>query len=392
MSEYIRVNPERVEWCCNKYGITEEALSKKIDIKLEKLTDLLGKKQEPLITYNQLERLAELFGESVLFFIKNEPIEENKVLTPQFRTFDSQLPIIDLKIKKIIENVVAQHSVYLGLQDDLEIEVEKFKGLDLSNISVKEQAIKIRKWLGIDNSKKMIFKDYRKLIEDKNILVFLSAGYNGAWKIPTDSPVIGFSFYDEKVPVIFVKKDNEYSDSLSVFTLFHELAHILLHKKTIIDTNEIIFSEKRIEREANQLAANILVTEKMLNLIEFDRKPENIEDYVYWLKPITERLSVSPDVVLLRLMEYDLISQVEYDSFRAYRKEQYDRNRKLAFKEQKGIPRKRYLEPKQMFGEGYVRVIMDALHNKLVTINKASNYLDGIKVKNIKEIERSIYG
>ncbi len=91
-------------------------------------------------------------------------------------------------------------------------------------------------------------------------------------------------------------------------------------------------------------------------------------------------------------MEYDLISQVEYDSFRAYRKEQYDKNRKLAFKEQKVIPRKRYLEPKQMFGEGYVRVIMDALHNQLVTINKASNYLDGIKVKNIKEIERSIYG
>lgn len=87
MSEYIRVNPERIEWCCNKYGITEEVLSKKIDIKLEKLIDLLEKKQEPLVTYNQLERLAELFGESILFFIKNEPVEEHKVLTPQFRTF-----------------------------------------------------------------------------------------------------------------------------------------------------------------------------------------------------------------------------------------------------------------------------------------------------------------
>ena len=53
MSEYIRVNPERIEWCCNKYGITEEVLSKKIDIKLEKLIDLLEKKQEPLVTYNQ---------------------------------------------------------------------------------------------------------------------------------------------------------------------------------------------------------------------------------------------------------------------------------------------------------------------------------------------------
>ena len=336
MSELIRVNPERIEWCCNKYGITLEHLSKKTEIKQKKLTDILGRKEDPLVTYNQLEKLADFFGESLLFFIKSEPVEESNVLTPQFRTFDSQMPIIDLKVKKIIENVVAQHRVFLGLQDDLDIEVEKFKGIDLSNISVKEQAIKVRKWLGIDNSKKMAFKDYRRLIEDKNILVFLSAGYNGAWKIPNDSSVIGFSFYDEKVPVIFVKKDNQYSESLSVFTLFHELAHILLHKKTIIDTNEIITSDKGIEREANQLAANILVTESSLKLIEFSEKPERIEDYAYWLHPITERLSVSPDVVLLRLMEYDLISQNEFDNFRAYRKEKFEKDRRLVSKEQSG--------------------------------------------------------
>lgn len=391
MSELIRVNPERIEWCCNKYGVTLEHLSKKAEIKEQKLTDILGRKEEPLVTYNQLEKLADFFGESLLFFIKSEPVEENNVLTPQFRTFDSQMPIIDIKVKKIIENVVAQHRVFLGLQDDLDIEVEKFKGVNLSNMTVREQATEVRKWLGIDNSKKMVFKDYRHLVEDKNILVFLSAGYQGAWKIPNDSSVIGFSFYDEKVPVIFVKKDNQYSESLSVFTLFHELAHILLHKKTIIDTNEIITSDKGIEREANQLAANILVTESTLRLIEFSKKPERIEDYTYWLQPITERLSVSPDVVLLRLMDYDLISQNEFDNFRAYRKEKFEKDRKLSSKEQSGR-RYRSLEPQHMFGDGYVRVIMDALHNKLVTINKASNYLDGIKVKNIKEIERSIYG
>ena len=114
-----------------------------------------------------------------------------------------------MKIKKIIENVVAQQNVYLALQDDLDIEVENFLGLDLQNLSVKEQGCKVRQWLGIDNSKKMTFKDYRSLVESKNILVFLSAGYNGAWKIPNDSSVIGFSFYHEKVPVIFIKKESQ---------------------------------------------------------------------------------------------------------------------------------------------------------------------------------------
>ncbi|NUF17380.1 ImmA/IrrE family metallo-endopeptidase, partial [Acinetobacter lactucae] len=210
---------------------------------------------------------------------------------------------------------------------------------------------------GLDNSKKMVFKDYRELIENKNILVFLSAGYNGAWKIPNESPVIGFSFYHEKIPLIFVKKDNEFSDSLSVFTLFHELAHILCHKQTIIDTNEIIYSDKKIEREANLLAANILVSDTMLKLINFNEKPEDVTGYINWVKPIMDKASVSPDVVLLRLMEYDLISHNEYDEFRVYRKEQHEKNKKTYGAESKNIARKRYLEPKQMFGEGYVRVV-----------------------------------
>ncbi|AXQ23353.1 ImmA/IrrE family metallo-endopeptidase [Acinetobacter wuhouensis] len=392
MSEYIRVNPDRIEWCRLKYDVSVELLAKKIDVKVEKLEGLLKENEDPTITYNQLEKLADLFGESILFFIKNEPIEEKEIFVPQFRTFDSQMPIIDLKIKKIIENVIAQHEVYLGLQNDLDIEVEYFQSPDLKNHSLTKQGEKIRKWLGIDNSKKMTFKDYRKLIEDKNILVFLSSGYSGAWKIPNDSTVIGFSFYNEKVPLIFIKKDNEFSDSLSVFTLFHELAHILLHKKTIIDTNEIIYSDKRIEREANLLAANILVSDNVLKQLDIKEKPEEVERFAQWLKPITDKLSVSPDVILLRLKEFNLISQFEYDSFRLYRKEEFERNRFSIVKEQKGIPRRRSLEPKQIFGDGYVRVVIEALHSKLVTLNKASNYLDGVKIKNIQEIERSIYG
>ena len=71
MSEYIRVNPERIKWCCDKYSISVDSLAKKSDIKLDKLINLLEKKIEPEITYNQLEKLASLFGESILFFIKN---------------------------------------------------------------------------------------------------------------------------------------------------------------------------------------------------------------------------------------------------------------------------------------------------------------------------------
>lgn len=395
MNEYISVNPERIKWCCNKYGISDSVLAHKLGVNEEKIQTIFDSNQvQPKVglTFRQLEKLAQTFSESILFFINNEPVIEENLLTPQFRTMESQIPNLDIQIKKIIENVVSQQDLYISLLEELGEELLGFSPIDLNDLSLEKAALKVRKWLDIPSSRKLSFKDYREKIESKGILVFVSNGYSGSWKIPNSSKILGFSFYHEKVPVIFVKKDNENSDNQSVFTLMHELAHILIHKKTIIDSTDVITSDIRIEKEANEFASNILVTSSMLDTIDDDLKPDNVQYYRDWVKNITSKYSVSTDVVLLRLLKNGRVSQREYNEYREYCAKERDFYFSLPVARDQNIPRRRYLEPKQIFGESYVRVILDALQNNIVTLSKASNYLDGLKIKSIKELERSIYG
>ena len=43
-----------------------------------------------------------------------------------------------------------------------------------------------------------------------------------------------------------------------------------------------------------------------------------------------------------------------------------------------------------MFGERYVGTVLSAHHAGLVTLNKVSNYLDHLKISDLKKLERSL--
>lgn len=85
-------------------------------------------------------------------------------------------------------------------------------------------------------------------------MVFVSNGYNGKWQIDKENPVRGFSLYYDKLPVIVVKK--QAGMGAQAFTLIHELAHLLLHKQSVIDDEEDFHSYQGMEKEANEFASN----------------------------------------------------------------------------------------------------------------------------------------
>ena len=77
------------------------------------------------------------------------------------------------------------------------------------DISIDKQS----KW----KSAGIAFKMWRKALEANGIFIFKDAFLNDDYS--------GFCLYDEKYPIIFV--NNSMADSRQVFTLFHELAHLL---------------------------------------------------------------------------------------------------------------------------------------------------------------------
>lgn len=97
---------------------------------------------------------------------------------------------------------------------------------------------------------------------------------------------------------------------------------------------------------------------------------------------IPKALGVSGEVILRRLLDTGRLSAAEYGAYRAWRS-----GIKVPEQEGGGSRGYRYREPKHIFGDGFVRVVLDSLTAKNITLAKASTYLDGIKVKDIHNLK-----
>ena len=48
----------------------------------------------------------------------------------------------------------------------------------------------------------------------------------------------------------------------------------------------------------------------------------------------------------------------------------------------------RHREPKHIFGDRFVRTVLNSLSARRITLSKASGYLDGLKIADVHELER----
>lgn len=332
------------------------------------------------LTFNQLAEVAKFFGRGVLFFLEDTPVDETIVHSPGFRTLANQKPELSPTVKRLIQRVERQRDVYLSLIEDLdETEHPQFTPPDLPRNHPEKTAAIARAWLGLGDSN--TFETYRAAVEAKGILVFRSNGYKGEWQIPKESPILGFALYDSFCPVIVVKK--EASESRQSFTLMHELGHLLLHKSSSIDDAHDLQSHEGWERDANAFAGHILVPDSLLGTIRDKDRPNDVAEYDDWLAPQRKAWGVSGEVILRRLLDIGRLAQGKYTAYRKWRDT-------LTFPPADGGLRVRFREPKHVFGDTFVRTILDALNSRRITLARASSHLDGLKIKDLHRLE-SLY-
>lgn len=377
MTKVSGINPHRIEWCCEDYGWTPELLAVETGIPLTTLNRAL--EGEDALTVSQLQKIAAKFNRGMLFFLEPGPVEAEKVHTPQFRTLANQKTALSPKVKAIVERVERQREIYLGLREELGAEDRiAFDPPELPRKDPKHAAAIAREWLGLGEGND--FQKFRDAVESKGFLVFRTNGYAGPWQIPKDDPIIGFSLYHEICPVIVVKKLP--LEARQSFTLMHELGHLLLHRKSFIDEEaDLYFPHDKSEREANAFAGHLLVPDEFLARIDDGARPRDAAEYGAWLKEETRAWGVSNQVILIRLMEEGRLSRGEYDDYLEWRREHPTEE------ERRGNREWRHREPKNMFGDPFVRTVLDALSADRITLNKASAYLDNLKIKDIHALE-----
>ena len=380
--ERIRsINVARLHWCCADRGMTLGELAREVGISPATLNRLQA--GEDGLTFRQLREIAIFFGRGALFFLEPGPVNEEKAHSPQFRTLANQKAQLSPQVKLLIERVERQRSIFLALRDELAPEeVRRFSPPALDGLSVQDAAAAVRRWLELPARND--FESYRNAIEAKGLLVFQSNGYAGKWQIAKESPISGFALYDPACPVIVVKKQD--ASSRQSFTLMHELGHVLLHRASWIDDDEDLHSHHGQEREANAFAGLVLIPDDFLASIRDGERPADVAGFNDWLQPQCRAWGVSAEAILRRLLDAGRLSRDEYAAYRQWWKGQSKKT------EERGSREYRNREPKHIFGEGYVRTVLDALSARRISLAKASTYLDNLKISDLHKLERHCAG
>ena len=377
MERIESINVERILWCCEDRGIAVEDLASAVGIAASTLDKVI--EGERGLTFNQLRKLAKYFNRGVLFFLEPGEVDESKVRTPEFRTIANQRPDLTPELKALIERAEQHRDLYLSLVEDLDEEdYPRFEPPEVPRNHPGRAAAMARDWLGLGEQND--FDSYRAAVEAKGILVFQSMGYAGAWQIPKESPVAGFSIYHQDAPVIVVRKYDV--KARQSFTLMHELAHVLIHQSSFIDDEEDLYSHSGRERVANAFAGRVLVPASFLRRIPLQQRPRDVTELEEWLRPFRNEWGVSAEVILRRLMDTNHLEQEVYESYRQWRAQ-------LRPPEpmEGGSRAYRHREPRHIFGDRFVRTVLDALHAREISLNKASSYLDNLKVKDVHRLE-----
>ncbi|MCU0757150.1 MAG: XRE family transcriptional regulator [Xanthomonadales bacterium] len=376
MERIDSINPQRIRWCCADLGVSLDDLAAEIDVAPATLSRVMV--GEGGLSFRQLSALATYFGRDVLFFVEPGPVAEARVHSPPFRSLAQQRPTLSPRLRRLIARVEQQREVYRALREEVPAdELPRFAPPSIDGLDLDAVAAVTRRWLGLGDRND--FASYRRAVESRGVLVFRSNGYAGAWQIEKGSPVIGFALYHPDCPVILVRKQR--LAERQSFTLMHELAHLLLHRSSWIDEEVDLHSDEGREAEANAFAGRVLVPAAFLAEIRDADRPAEVAAFPAWLQAQCRAWGASVEVILRRLLDTGRLSAAQYAAYRVWSSQQ----RPTAG--EGGSREWRHREPTHLFGEGYVRTVLDALSARRISLAKASTYLDHLTIADLHKLE-----
>jgi transcriptional regulator with XRE-family HTH domain len=213
----VDVEPDVLQWARESIGLSEEDAAKKLGVTPLELRFLEEGADSP--TLSRLQKMVKVYKRPLAVFFLPKPPKDFDAMK-DFRL----LPGIEGRpcspnLMMAFRRVHRQREVALELS---ELEDETPPLLDLSvslNTNPESAGQEVRAWLGTPDSTEDL-NQWIGLVEDKAILVTQVAGINL-------DEMRGYSISDEPFPVIVLNGKD--SSRGRVFSLIHELVHILLH-------------------------------------------------------------------------------------------------------------------------------------------------------------------
>lgn len=391
MKEKIPINPEVLRWARETGGFDIDDVVEKI--KRKRVTSATIKSWEngtESPTYTQLERLAyEIYKRPLALFFFPEPPQEE---TPKqsFRTLpESEISLMEPRLRYLIRQARVMQINLAELNDGVNpAKHQILKDFSFKpNSSVSEMTAKVRKYLGVElvtqnswSNADEAFKAWRNTLEDNGVFVFKETFNQRVGRESMESPFSGFCLYDEKFPIIYV--NNSKSDTRQIFTLFHELSHLLLGTggvdTRLDDYIHLLKGDARkTEILCNRFAGSFLVPDD-----DFNKRIAGISINETLFQKMAKQYCVSREVILRKFLDRNLIDQSYYET----QVGQWAN----AVPSKSGSGGNYYLTKGAYLGEHYIDMAFSRYLQKKISVEQLANYL-GVKVKNIAGMELQLF-
>jgi len=356
MAKEINLKAEIIKGLIAASGFNEEEVAKKSKISLKSL-------KEGKLTIPQLKRLAEVLKRPIAAFFSDEI--PSLPTTPDYRLnrWERINPEIFMAQRRLI--------YLLEKLKEMGIEKSSIPKID-SNISPFQLAGEFRNYLGIEvikNQKPNVtLSKYKEIIEDRLKFLIVEYPLKPKKKKETDD-VRAFSIYYSEIGGIVLNETDH--PSVKLFSLFHEVCHLLKRNSGICSLEYEVEKEYEEESFCNKFAAEFLVPS--------DDIKKEIQNYRLSEKTILESVGalskiygVSKQVILLRLLYLNHISTEKYYSLKAQLEEK-------ELKQQFG--RRNWEEVfKNRTGNLTIKEVKKALQQNKISFYEALNILD-VKTK-----------
>lgn len=375
------VNPAIIQWARERSGLSLDDLAFLMKRDPDELQQWEDGKLAP--SYTTLEVLAYRHFKIPLavFFFPAPPDIDN--LTGNFR----RLP--EYELERFSPDTIQKIRSAQAYQDSLEelfaeSQPKRMIHQDINpmKFSLENLAAKVRKYIGISfrqqfhfRSSDQAFKAWRHALEEAGVFTF-----KDSFK---DRFLSGFCLVHEQYPIIMVNNSNSFTRQ--IFTLLHELGHILYGVNGVTDIDESYLKffgkdDKRIEVQCNWFAAEVLVPAKRF---EADI-PFLEEEGKNAISDLANKYSVSREVILRRMLDFNLIDRDHY----AAQSEKWNKDYLRSKKEASGG--NWYLTKMSYLGEGFVQTAFHNYRQGRFDAATLASHLN-VKAKNLKKFESYVW-
>ena len=303
----IPITPSMVTWARKRAGYSIEAAA----TQFKKIAAWEAEDENVFPTYPQLEEMAKKFKVPVAAFFFPEP-PDLPPISETFRTLpDAQFEEIEPRVRLLLRKAKALQ-ISLAELNGGRNPAERLITRDLqfaSDVAVDEMATVVRDYLGVSIAQQCEWADpdtavenWRGTLSDAGVFVFKDQFRADRYS--------GFCLYDDEFPIIYV--NNTTAKQRQIFTLFHELAHLLFHTSGI-DTNAddylpfLAGEARRIEIICNRFAGHFLVPN---DAFQEAVAGKNISEAT--ARELAAHFNVSWLVIYRKFHDRDWISNQEY--------------------------------------------------------------------------------